>query len=75
MKVNIKNAAPILHRNSGTPRHIHSYSVSGWEVQGTYLIDEKGCECLTKSFDLNIAIQKMEVSNTELIENVKERLK
>lgn len=74
MKVNIKHTYPIIERDQSTPRHIHSYRVIGWEVQGTFLIDEKGCECMTKPFDFNLRFEQQAVTESELIEMVKKRL-
>lgn len=70
MKINIRNAAPILHRNSNTPEGSYSFSVSGWEVQGTYLTDSSQ----VRVFDFNIGLASLETTEEALKNYVKNRI-
>lgn len=70
MKINIENVYPIIERDQTTPKHIHYYRVKSWEVQGTYIIDGD-----IRDFKFYLIIEQQFVTNAELIEMIKRRLK
>ena len=73
MKINIKSATPILEQ--ANTHDSFRFKVYKWHVKGVCIADKDECQCKTRSIDLYIELDRMEVNQAELKELVKAKLK
>ena len=69
MKLHIKHASPVLNKDSN-----FKYSITYWEVSGTYLMDDNGCMCNAKPFDTYIPYAKLDGNKQEIYQLTKNKL-
>ena len=71
-EITIKTHKPILAKKSNYSKLI--WYVKGWEISGTYLLEEDTCDCKAKTFDVFISYSDLEMSLNQAKAFVKEFL-
>ena len=73
MRINITSATPILVQ--ANTHDSFRFKVYKWHVKGVCIADKDECQCKTRQIDLYLELDRLEVSQQELKELVKDKLK